>query len=1213
MTSNGLNIDPHNNTDDSYLTTVSIVDDSFHSAVTYLDENGDTLRSDRNSDCFDLSQKLSDSCNETLSTSEMGLDSTMLKNLSSLSNEIHRSPLQKEKKCISDTITCENSTTEDISNKNNNTMAVDANQPFIDGTKANKNVKNNDSNPSPVNLSNGEVKEAEVKTLKLEESDSANEEMVKERFCQSPRHSDDLMKEPTLKDRKTSDKSNGEVEAQKNEIEAETCEETIAASDSISTTTIILGENNSDLDVMSLEKFDSESFLTNKVLCYEKAFQDVNIMKNKAKVELENICNKKSPGGEQKKIKEEESSPSKFNKLNKSFGSGVRKSLKTPKGKKNNQKQSTDSFMVDTSKDGIPLKKTHALEASNKENLKDINPNIIHQNEVFSCAEGSNLLKSQESYTVLNSVDTNLKRPVITSNNDVFNSSKSTSRETTPLQNKKIDKEENSFGNDPSGEFAELPLKALNKASTPVSDKNFEKNACEKDQLKLLKGASGSSNINDKVTKNLNFHVDNTFFCAAPLNEHKLEFSPVTPVKDECFNFSQSSAKKGGTSPSFQVSPDLNGTWVKPNESIEKKDLNQTYEKKVGISSKLNQTFEKTNSSFENNRLNHTFDVHSVSPEPIINQTFDKKSEKEIGNPLNLTFDKKPDPHNKTFDKEKISPTAALLNKTYDKNSLSPINNLNDEDGRMSEHRLSNQQEITRIVKEEKISLGTVMEEEPIIPRDPGDVSLEKVSLDIKDSLNSSFISTTSSNTSLLCSGNTTVVFNPIHFETEDNKIINIKNEGTSENVCDPLPTENISFSKDIPFVKEEKFQCDPALVQLIQEQFSSVEMEKIFNVVDDMSSQMLKANEEFEKSFQPGAFNGEFKVPFGEDPQKNVNVNPLSPQSFDFLGSINGKSTGRDFSRESLYVKFDPLIQPVMANSLIDFTKEAVILPSDEESPRESLGETCTNLLNISPQKKTDNVPPLTPLCNKKKIKNDEENKIEKIKELQNEIYFLKNLYTERERTNKVKMDDYESQIVKLTGESCILEDKLKESNEREKSLVKKLKEQTQGTEQLKVIMEEYVKVISRLTLDLETLKQESKAQLETLSAEKDSYMNHLQNTEAAFTDVHAKYEKSKKTIINLKANEAMFRNTISEQSQKIDEFMDALKEAQENSSKQYQKALDELQEMKANQGHEILRLKAQLRRTELKLESVQETLEQKVKENQKLTAMCDELIGKK
>lgn len=58
--------------------------------------------------------------------------------------------------------------------------------------------------------------------------------------------------------------------------------------------------------------------------------------------------------------------------------------------------------------------------------------------------------------------------------------------------------------------------------------------------------------------------------------------------------------------------------------------------------------------------------------------------------------------------------------------------------------------------------------------------------------------------------------------------------------------------------------------------------------------------------------------------------------------------------------------------------------------------------------------------------------------------------------------------------------------------------------------------------------------------------------------------------------------------------------------------RAQEEMENVKRNLEGESSRVKAVLKKTEMKLLSVETTLEQKSKENEELTKLCDELINK-
>ena len=60
------------------------------------------------------------------------------------------------------------------------------------------------------------------------------------------------------------------------------------------------------------------------------------------------------------------------------------------------------------------------------------------------------------------------------------------------------------------------------------------------------------------------------------------------------------------------------------------------------------------------------------------------------------------------------------------------------------------------------------------------------------------------------------------------------------------------------------------------------------------------------------------------------------------------------------------------------------------------------------------------------------------------------------------------------------------------------------------------------------------------------------------------------------------------------------------------FYRAQQEMENMKRTLEAETSRVKAVLKKTEMRLASVEMTLDQKTKENEELTKLCDELINK-
>merc|ERR1719414_2751273 len=121
-------------------------------------------------------------------------------------------------------------------------------------------------------------------------------------------------------------------------------------------------------------------------------------------------------------------------------------------------------------------------------------------------------------------------------------------------------------------------------------------------------------------------------------------------------------------------------------------------------------------------------------------------------------------------------------------------------------------------------------------------------------------------------------------------------------------------------------------------------------------------------------------------------------------------------------------------------------------------------------------------------------------------------------------------------------------------------------------------------------------KSRLET---ERDQAAQDLQNVEAAFADVHRKYERTKSVVEGFKQNEDTLKTCLEECSTKLhkqDERYERLKSHAEDT---LEKANKEIDSLSRSQDAEIARLTAMLKKTEMKATSLERSVEQKVKEN--------------
>nr|CAD7586245.1 unnamed protein product [Timema genevievae] len=369
-------------------------------------------------------------------------------------------------------------------------------------------------------------------------------------------------------------------------------------------------------------------------------------------------------------------------------------------------------------------------------------------------------------------------------------------------------------------------------------------------------------------------------------------------------------------------------------------------------------------------------------------------------------------------------------------------------------------------------------------------------------------------------------------------------------------------------------------------------------------------------------------------------------PSEFDFLSSLGStQPSNRSARLDSLYVKFDPLVgsatttdenivlPPVIAannrvvsngNSYPDsrVKTEPVQAQNFPQGPNPALSY-VEKLISLSPSPKNKAAAQLSPVVTPEprlevKIERPSpalrqilQTSKEELVELTQTDTMTEELYILRELLNK-QDQAYEAKMSEKEAELALMQDKLKEADERIIRMSKKMSERTQGQQQMSMILDEYEKTISRMVADKEQEQRTHDAKMAALLQEKTEAKEHLDNLEIAFSDIHKKYEKCKDMLEGLRKNEEILRSSLAEHQATLhaqEQKYDALKN---HAMMQLERANTELDAIKRSHAAEVSKFNAMLKKAEVKTSSLEESLEQKIKENQELASICDELISK-
>lgn len=301
-------------------------------------------------------------------------------------------------------------------------------------------------------------------------------------------------------------------------------------------------------------------------------------------------------------------------------------------------------------------------------------------------------------------------------------------------------------------------------------------------------------------------------------------------------------------------------------------------------------------------------------------------------------------------------------------------------------------------------------------------------------------------------------------------------------------------------------------------------------------------------------------------------------PTTFDFLLARGNSQSTSCLRNESLYIKFDPLLANVsmlpQGNSQVFSTP-----PSGTIHKLDEIQEKNDEPIQVS---KTDT----------KKVDDTDVTELELVRttvlQLEKELEKQKKEYeTELDKQKTV----YQEKITKLQAQ---------------------LSQEVENKNQLTVVIDEYEKSISRLLTEKERDRANLEQEKTKLQEELQATNHHLSNTEAAFNDVHLKYERLKGVVSAYKNNEGVLKESIQENLETIKSLENRYDQLKTHAMSQLRKANLELVDIRKQHEAETVKLHAMVRKAELKSNSLAEIVEQKTKENKELTQILDELIAR-
>ncbi|XP_071379192.1 transforming acidic coiled-coil-containing protein 2-like isoform X2 [Centroberyx affinis] len=175
-----------------------------------------------------------------------------------------------------------------------------------------------------------------------------------------------------------------------------------------------------------------------------------------------------------------------------------------------------------------------------------------------------------------------------------------------------------------------------------------------------------------------------------------------------------------------------------------------------------------------------------------------------------------------------------------------------------------------------------------------------------------------------------------------------------------------------------------------------------------------------------------------------------------------------------------------------------------------------------------------------------------------------------------------------------------------------RKYEDSRQEVVEMRRIVAEYEKTIAQMIEDEQKEKSLSHHTIQQLIVEKDQALADLNSVEKSLADLFRRYEKMKDVLEGFRKNEEVLKKCAQEYLSRVRKEEQRYQALKIHAEEKLDKANADIAQVRVKAKQEQAAYQASLRKEQMKVDSLERTLEQKNKEIEELTKICDELIAK-
>ncbi|NXE91091.1 TACC3 protein, partial [Menura novaehollandiae] len=160
--------------------------------------------------------------------------------------------------------------------------------------------------------------------------------------------------------------------------------------------------------------------------------------------------------------------------------------------------------------------------------------------------------------------------------------------------------------------------------------------------------------------------------------------------------------------------------------------------------------------------------------------------------------------------------------------------------------------------------------------------------------------------------------------------------------------------------------------------------------------------------------------------------------------------------------------------------------------------------------------------------------------------------------------------------------------------------------------IVAEFEQTITQIMEDAQKQKEISRKEIQRLVEEKQQAISDLNSMEKSFSELFKRLEKQKDALEGYHKNEEVLKKCAEEYLARIKKEEQRYQALKAHAEEKLQQANEEIAQVRSKAKSETAALQATLRKEQMRIQSLERSLEQKTKENDELTKICDDLILK-